>query len=177
MASKRDVVIVVDMQNDFVTGPLGGKLTKSIVPDVVEFVEERKALGDKIIFTRDTHNKDDYNLTVEGQNIPIHCIEGTDGWEIIPELKELAQDSIIINKSTFGFLDWKSLITPEDDGIIILVGVCTDICVISNALILRSLFPERKITINTGCTFGTSIEKTQNAISIAAANLIERLYL
>lgn len=177
MASKRDIVIVVDMQNDFVTGPLGSKLIKSIVPDVVEFVEERKALGDKIIFTRDTHNKDDYHLTVEGQNIPMHCIEGTDGWEIIPELKDLANDSVIINKSTFGFLDWRSLITPEDDGIIILVGVCTDICVISNALILRSLFPEKKISINTRCTFGTTLEKTSNAISIADANLIEKLLI
>ncbi len=172
----RNVVIVVDMQNDFITGPLGSKLIKTIVPDVVEFVEERKAVGDKIIFTRDTHNKDDYNLTVEGQNIPIHCIEGTNGWEIIPELKDLSKDSIIINKSTFGFLDWKSLITPEDDGIIILVGVCTDICVISNALILRSLFPEKRIFIHTGCTLGTSIEKSSNAISIADSNLIEKLY-
>ena len=119
------------MQNDFITGSLGSELAKKIVPDVVEKV---KSFDGKVIFTRDTHF-DDYMNTQEGRKLPVlHCMKDTDGWQICDELKPYAD--VVIDKITFGSVDLPKMLCDYDEKIeeIELCGLCTDICVISNAI-------------------------------------------
>ncbi len=159
-----DVLIVVDMQKDFVDGALGTKEAVKIVPNVVKKVKNFKG---KIYFTRDTHPKT-YLDTQEGHNLPVeHCIEGTEGWEIIPELKKYAKT--IVNKPTFGSLDLVKKLTalnkktPIDS--ITVIGLCTDICVISNAMILKAAFTEVPIIIDSKCCAGVTPKSHRNALS------------
>ena len=155
-------LIVVDMQVDFISGSLGSDHAQAIVPKVVEKV---KAFNGEIIFTRDTHFKD-YLETQEGKNLPIaHCIEGSDGWQICNDLLPYAKN--IINKITFGSIalpeELKQFGEPIDS--IELCGLCTDICVISNAIILKSAFPEALITIDSSCSAGVTVESHNNALN------------
>ena len=127
----QDILIVVDMQNDFIDGALGTPEAQSIVPYVLSLVKNHKG---RIIFTKDTHTEE-YLSTSEGKNLPVpHCIKGTNGWEICPSLQEYAKE--VIEKPTFGSLDLAEQLKAENDPIakITLVGLCTDICVISNTL-------------------------------------------
>ena len=157
-------LIVVDMQNDFISGSLGSKEAQAIVPNVKKKIEEYKAHGDKIIFTRDTHY-DDYLKINEGQHLPVeHCIKGTDGWNISKEL--CVDDYMVINKNTFGYLPWELWITQEDvDDEIEIVGLCTDICVVSNALIIKATFPEMNITVDASCCAGVTPESHRAALT------------
>ena len=140
-------LIVVDMQNDFIDGSLGTKEAQAIVPRVKAKIEEYMARGDRVIFTQDTHETN-YLQTNEGRNLPVeHCISGTHGWMIRPELDR--PDCDHIRKPTFGFLDWNKMYSFDDD--IEIVGLCTGICVISNALILKAMFPEIKISVLADC--------------------------
>ena len=140
-------LIVVDMQNDFIDGSLGTREAQAIVPKVKEKIEEYIARGDKVIFTQDTHGEG-YLQTNEGRNLPVeHCIEGTHGWRIPGELDRPQCDHI--RKPTFGFLGWDQKYSFDDD--VELVGLCTGICVISNALILKAMFPEVSISVSADC--------------------------
>ena len=140
-------LIVVDMQNDFIDGSLGTREAQAIVPHVKRKIEEYLSRGDRVIFTQDTHDAD-YLQTNEGRNLPVeHCIAGTHGWMIPEELDVPRCDHI--KKKTFGFLDWEKTYDFDDD--IELVGLCTGICVISNALILKAAFPERNISVDPAC--------------------------
>ena len=140
-------LIVVDMQNDFIDGSLGTREAQAIVPHVKRKIEEYLSRGDRVIFTQDTHDAD-YLQTNEGRNLPVeHCIAGTQGWMIPEELDVPRCDHI--KKTTFGFLDWKKEYDFDDD--IELVGLCTGICVISNALILKAAFPECNISVDPAC--------------------------
>lgn len=161
------LLVVVDMQFDFVLGSLGTEEAKAIVPAVVAKVQEYQANGDLVIFTRDTHHEN-YLETFEGKNLPVvHCVKDTEGWEIIPELQDYVTVSrTIIDKPTFGSLDLAEIIRPmiesgEVDAIE-LCGLCTDICVISNALLLRANFYETPISVDSKCCAGVSPE-THNA--------------
>ena len=163
-------LIVVDMQNDFITGSLGSELAKKIVPDVVEKV--KKYIG-KVIFTRDTHF-DDYMQTQEGKKLPVqHCIKDTDGWQICDELKDYAND--VVDKITFGSINLPGMLKGYGDGIdeIELCGLCTDICVISNAMILKASFPETKIVVDGKCCAGVSVESHKTALEAMKAVQIE----
>ena len=145
------VLIVIDMQNDFVTGSLGSKEAWAIVPNVQAKIKEYADRGDRIIFTRDTH-EENYLDTAEGKKLPvIHCIKGTDGWQIIPELE--VEGCEYIDKPTF-----------DEHDEIELVGVCTDICVVSNALILKAMYPEAVISVDAGCCAGVTPEKHEAAL-------------
>lgn len=169
------LLIVVDMQNDFVTGSLKNPAAEKIIPNIV-----RKLRADDyayLAFTRDTH-EEDYLETQEGKNLPVkHCIKNTEGWEIVPELQEFTDHALIIDKPTFGFKDWdKEISTYFDDTFpddfpdeIELVGTCTDICVVSNALILKSLYPEMKITVDSSCCAGLT-EEAHNAALLTMKN-------
>ena len=160
------VLIVVDMQNDFVTGALGTKEAQDIVPNVVAKLKEAKENGENIFFTRDTHYEDYYLKTLEGEKLPIpHCIRGSEGWKIIPQLQEYTENTTIIDKYTFGYSLWLNRI-PRDTEEIKLIGVCTDICVVSNALILRGIFPNMKITVDSSCCAGTTIQAHESALSV-----------
>ena len=157
-------LVVVDMQKDFIDGSLGTKEAQAIVPAVKEKIENFN--GD-IIFTKDTHGED-YMNTQEGQNLPVpHCIRGTDGWQIRKELDVLRKTEPI-DKETFGSTDLAGeLVTINEDeeiGSITLVGLCTDICVISNALLIKASLPEVPICVDAACCAGVTPESHENAL-------------
>ncbi len=159
-----NVLIVIDMQNDFIDGALGTPEAVAIVPKVVEKI---KNFEGKILFTRDTHTSS-YKYTQEGRNLPVeHCIRGTKGWEIHPDIEALRKTEAI-DKGTFG-----SSVLPEQllmmnamehiDGITF-VGLCTDICVISNAIVTKAFLPEVPITVDAACCAGVTPESHKNAL-------------
>ena len=163
-------LIVVDMQVDFITGSLGSELATAIVPNVVEKV---KNFDGKVIFTRDTHFEN-YMNTQEGKNLPVpHCIKGSDGWQICEELISYAD--IVIDKVTFGSIELPELVKRFGEPIekIELCGLCTDICVISNAFVLKAAFPEVPIAVNSLCCAGVSVESHNNALCAMKAVQIE----
>lgn len=155
----KKTLIVVDMQKDFVDGALGSKEAVAIVENVKAKIAEYRKNGDEVIFTRDTHQAD-YMSTNEGKYLPVeHCIEGTEGWEIIPELD--VEDALVINKPTFGYLNWKDYELEEVE----LIGLCTDICVVSNALIIKAQFPEIKVSVDASCCAGVTPESHGAALT------------
>ena len=162
-------LIVVDMQNDFISGSLGSDMAKAIVDNVVDKV---KSFEGEIIFTRDTH-ADCYLDTMEGKNLPVvHCVKGTDGWQICPELLPYAEN--VIDKVTFGSVDLPHIIAKSGEiESIELCGLCTDICVISNAMILKATFPEVKISVDSSCCAGVTFESHNNALSAMKMTQIE----
>lgn len=138
------LLIVVDMQNDFVTGCLGTKEAQAIVPKVSDLVNHFD--GD-VWFTRDTHDEN-YLNTQEGKKLPVtHCIKGTDGWEIVPEIKELIHGDTVIDKPTFGSMELAKKLENTSYDEIYLCGVCTGICVISNAMLIKAVTPETPIKV------------------------------
>lgn len=155
-------LIVVDMQNDFISGSLGSDLALSIVPAVVEKVENYDG---KVIFTRDTHGEN-YLKTQEGKRLPVeHCIKGTNGHEICDQLKGYA--TTVVDKTTFGSLNLPEVIKKERSKVeeIELCGLCTDICVISNAMILKAAFPETRIVVLKDCCAGVTFESHLTALN------------
>ncbi len=153
-------LIVVDVQKDFVDGALGTAEAVQIIPRVKEKIAEYRSNGGKIIFTRDTHTPD-YLQTNEGKHLPVeHCIKNTDGWQIYEGLA--FDNATIINKPSFGYLDWKNHIEETSSLEIELIGLCTDICVVSNALILKALFPEAKVQVDSSACAGVTVA-THNA--------------
>ena len=137
----RKTLIVVDMQNDFIDMALGTKEAVAIVPKVRAKIEAYQHRGDEIIFTRDTHTED-YLNTPEGKKLPVpHCIRGTEGWQIADGL--YVEGCKIIDKPNFGWPLWGEMALEEVE----LVGLCTDICVVSNALIIKATFPDADVKI------------------------------
>jgi len=158
----KKLLIVVDMQNDFITGALGSGRAEKILPRVKEKIEQYKENGDEIVFTRDTHNED-YLETQEGRNLPVvHCIRGTEGQEIASGLD--TDGRVVIDKPSFGSLELADQISEGEYGEIEICGLCTDICVVSNALILKARMPETMITVDAGCCAGVSEESHEAAL-------------
>lgn len=161
----QQILVVVDMQNDFVTGPLGTPEARTILPKVAEKV---KNFPGRVLFTRDTH-EENYLESREGKVLPVpHCIRGSRGWEICPELEALRKEEPI-DKPTFGSTGLGEVLRAADQygekiGKITLVGVCTDICVISNALLLRAFLPEAEIAVDAACCAGVTPESHQTAL-------------
>lgn len=154
----KKALIVIDMQNDFVIDALGTKEAQAIVPNIQDKIKKYREENDTIIFTRDTHFKN-YLYTNEGRHLPVpHCIKGTNGWEIIKELD--TTDCEIIDKESFGWIGWNKF--PFDE--VELVGVCTDICVVSNALILKAQFPEMEVLVDSSCCAGVTPESHEAAL-------------
>ena len=170
------ILIVVDMQNDFVYGALGTPEAQNIVDSVVRKVSEARENGDMVIFTADKHCFDDgYNDSIEGKYVPPHCIENTYGAEIIPELEPVVY--YVASKSTYGYQlwgDWHHMFEDADE--IELCGVCTDICVISNALILRSMYPNAPIVVDATCCAGLSYERHEAALAVMQSCNIKVMY-
>ena len=161
----QDILIVVDMQNDFIDGALGTAEAVAIVPKVAEKVRGFKGT---VIFTRDTHGEN-YMQTQEGRNLPVpHCIKGSRGWEVCPALEPL-RTGLTIDKPTFGSAELGRLLleldTKEPVRSITLVGLCTDICVISNAMIAKAFLPEVPVTVDAACCAGVTPESHRNALS------------
>jgi nicotinamidase-related amidase len=161
-------LIVVDMQNDFIDGALGTAEAVAIVPNVCSKLEEARNAGSQIIFTRDTHFED-YLKTPEGVKLPVeHCIQNTFGWSIIPELQNIVQNypCIYVNKPIFGSVDLMDYFSDSEEQEIEFCGVCTDICVVSNALMAKSYFPKAKISVDPNACAGTSISNHISAIDV-----------
>lgn len=160
------VLVVVDMQNDFIDGALGTPEAQRIVPAVVEKI---KNWDGAVYATQDTHQAD-YLNTQEGQNLPVtHCVEGTPGWEIAPAIREALTDVICLTKPTFGCRALAETLAAvnQDQPIeeIVLVGLCTDICVISNALLLKAFLPEVPVRVDAACCAGVTPESHRNALA------------
>ena len=153
----KKLLIVIDMQNDFIDGALGTDEAVAIVENVKDKIRSYPAAD--IIATMDTHGED-YLQTQEGQNLPVeHCIKGSKGWEIRPDIAELLKDAEIYEKPTFGSIrmasDLKARYEKEPFELE-LVGLCTDICVVSNALLLKAMMPEVRISVDPACCAGVT---------------------
>lgn len=159
------VLVVVDMQNDFIDGALGTPEAVEIVPRVVQKIRD---FDGRVIATRDTH-EEDYLETQEGKKLPVrHCIRGTKGWEIRPEIRELLTEAPI-DKPTFGSVELgQKLKADQEPGdpveSITLVGLCTDICVISNALLLKAYLPEVPVIVDGSCCAGVTPDSHEQAL-------------
>ena len=167
------VLVVIDMQNDFIDGALGTPEACAIVPAVVDKIRNFDGL---ILATRDTHGTD-YLNTQEGRNLPVeHCIKGTKGWELNPEISALIKEAPI-DKPTFGSCELgmrlKELAQHENIENITLIGVCTDICVISNAMIIKAFLPEVPVTVVKECCAGVTPESHLRALEAMRSCQIE----
>lgn len=165
-------LIVVDMQKDFIDGALGTPEAVKIVPYVKNLIEN---FDGEVLFTRDTHFEN-YMDSAEGKKLPVpHCIKGTDGWQIHPDLEALRKTDAI-DKLTFGSKDLAKLLeTKSNIESFTLVGLCTDICVISNALLLKAFFPEVPISVDSKACAGVTPESHQNALEAMKMCQIEIL--
>ena len=158
------VLVVVDMQNDFIDGALGTKEAQGILPQVVEKV---RGFDGRIVFTRDTH-EEDYLHTQEGRRLPVrHCIRNTNGWQIHETLQPFCSGQPV-DKVTFGSVELGNQMVQwnqeEKIASIELVGLCTDICVISNALLLKAFLPETEIVVDAACCAGVTPESHERAL-------------
>ena len=167
----KKLLVVVDMQNDFIGGPLGTKEAETVVPAVAARIKRAKADGDEILFTRDTHG-DDYPASAEGKKLPVaHCLRGTYGWQIDGRLD--AAGAKILYKPAFGSVALGEYVRSGGYGEIELVGVCTDICVISNALLVKAFSPETRVAVRRDCCAGVTPESHENALRAMAVCQIE----
>jgi nicotinamidase-related amidase len=165
---KNRLLIVVDMQNDFVDGSLGTKEAQAIVPKVVDCV---KKFDGRILFTLDTHGEN-YLETQEGKNLPVpHCIKGSKGWELIPQLEGLQRGKHcpIYLKDTFGSFqlaeDLRNMNEEQPIDEIELIGLCTDICVVSNALLIKAALPQVPIVVDSACCAGVTPDSHKAALA------------
>lgn len=172
-----NILIVVDMQNDFVDGVLGTPEAAAVLPAVAERIRNHRG---RIIFTRDTHTED-YMSTREGKYLPVpHCIKDTTGWEIhadvwsaIPQDRRESAEVSVIDKPTFGSTELaitlESLHTHSPISTVTLIGVCTDICVISNAMLIKATLPEVDVVVDAACCAGVTPESHENALAAMTA--------
>ena len=163
-------LIVVDMQNDFISGSLGSGAAQEIVQRVADKV---KSYAGRVIFTRDTHDAA-YLTTQEGKKLPVmHCVKDTEGWQICDALKPYAKE--VVDKITFGSVSLPDILEKAGELIeeIELCGLCTDICVISNAMLLKAHFPETVIKVDASCCAGVTPESHETALDAMQAVQIE----
>lgn len=170
----KQILIVIDMQNDFITGTLGNPQAQKILPRLAQKIQD---FHGEIIFTRDTHESD-YLSTQEGKLLPIaHCIRDSDGWQICSELAFACKSAScrIFDKPTFGSKELAQALAAESETIesITLVGVCTDICVISNAILLKAFLPETPIFVDASCCAGVTEQSHQTALDAMRACQIQ----
>ena len=165
----KKTLIVVDMQNDFIDMALGTPEAVAIVPKVKAKIDSYIAKGDEVIFTRDTHFED-YLQTPEGKKLPVpHCIKGTKGWQIADGL--YVEGCKIIDKPNFGWPNWKEEQLEEVE----LIGLCTDICVVSNALIIKATFPNADVKVDSNCCAGVTVASHEAALKTMAMCQIDIL--
>ena len=163
----KNFLVVVDMQNDFVDGALGSAEAVAIVPNVVDKI---KNFDGEIFVTLDTHF-DNYMETAEGKKLPVpHCIKGTAGWELNPEVAKALEGKkhTVVEKLTFGSVDLPKLMKEavgEDVFSAELIGLCTDICVVSNALLLKAHYPEYNIAVDASCCAGVTPKSHNEALA------------
>ena len=161
----REILLVIDMQNDFINGALGTSEAEAIVGRVAE--EIRKYPTENVIATRDTHTED-YLNTQEGRKLPVvHCVRETPGWKLHPEIAAALKGAAVIDKPTFGskeLAEKLSLLSEQDDLEVTLAGLCTDICVVSNALLIKAFLPETPVRVIAACCAGVTPGSHQAAL-------------
>lgn len=161
----RKVLVVVDMQNDFIIGSLGTKEAENIVDNVVKKINEYDK--ENIYATRDTHTED-YLNTSEGRHLPvIHCVRNTKGWELDKKIEEALSNVVVVDKTTFGSVELAEMLKSENNKEAIeieLVGLCTDICVVSNALLFKAYMPEVNISVDSKCCAGVTVDSHNAAL-------------
>lgn len=177
------VLVIVDMQNDFINGVLGTPEAQAIVPKVVDKIKEYESTDTLLLFTKDTHYEN-YLETQEGKNLPIpHCIQMTEGWQLNKQISGYAKTASLytlhtcdiinsrIKKDTFGSIKLMNILSENKNKIdeIIFVGVCTDICVISNAIMAKAAVPEALITVDAACCAGVTPERHKTALEAMKA--------
>ncbi|MDD3243534.1 MAG: cysteine hydrolase [Eubacteriales bacterium] len=169
----KEVLVVVDMQNDFLTGCLGNGETAACVPAVVARIQRAQAQGAVVVLTRDTHGAD-YLQTHEGRLLPvIHCVQGTPGWQICPQVEQAARGCRVFDKGQFGSPELMDFLKDRQPGSVEFIGVCTDICVISNAVMARSALPEAQIRVYAPACAGVTPQSNKNALAAMRACHIE----
>lgn len=167
MEREKKLLVVVDMQNDFIGGALGTQEAQSILPAVRARIADARKEGEEVAFTRDTHGEE-YLSTQEGKNLPVpHCIAGTAGHEIAAGLC-LAGERVF-DKPAFGSIELASYVKERGFAAVELVGVCTDICVISNALLIKAFCPEAEVCVRAGCCAGVTPQSHQTALAAMRA--------
>ncbi|MBQ8262179.1 MAG: cysteine hydrolase [Lachnospiraceae bacterium] len=157
-----DVLVVVDMQNDFIDGALGTKEAQAIVPGVAEKIN---GFSGEVYYTMDTHEAD-YLSTQEGKNLPVeHCIKGSKGWEIAPEIPVINKANVL-EKPTFGSVSLATMLKEKEAELdsVTLIGLCTDICVISNAMLIKAYMPEVPVFVDASCCAGVTPKSHTNAL-------------
>nr|WP_288723055.1 isochorismatase family cysteine hydrolase [uncultured Sellimonas sp.] len=160
----KELLVVVDIQNDFVTGSLGTKEAQEIVQNARKKIESYEQDNKEIVFTRDTH-EENYLMTQEGRNLPVkHCIRGTEGWEIIPELQEYTKGRRIFDKPSFGSIELASYVRDGGYDRVEFIGLCTDICVVSNALLVKAYVPEITVAADASCCAGVTPQSHDSAL-------------
>ena len=182
--NNQEILVVVDMQNDFIDGVLANHAAKAIVPAVVEEIRQWKG---KVVATRDTHLKDNFGDSVEGKILPIHCEYGTHGWEIEESIQTALKDqcATFVDKHNFGFINWPKVLfdinSTDQDAVAALtagkglkfrfLGTCTDICDMSNIAIMRAWFPDAEMEIVDGATASSFNNEKQDAALKVAQSL------
>lgn len=169
------ILLIIDMQNDFVSGALKNDSALKIIKNIENKANKFKG---RIFFTKDTHNAKTYLKTQEGKNLPIkHCIKGTKGWEIVKPLQKFINTKNVIEKPTFACQKliplFNKLNKKEKIESFTLVGTCTDICVVSNAFLLKTYFPEIPIIVDQKCCAGTTKENHRFALQTMKCSQIK----
>ena len=166
----KELLVVIDYQNDFVNGALGFEGAEKLDGPIVEKIREYRRRGADVIFTRDTH-RENYLETQEGRRLPVvHCIEGSHGHKIFGETaKQVQTGDMIIDKPSFGSAELGRLLAEENEKELIekvtLIGLCTDICVISNALLVKAFLPEAEVAVDAACCAGVTPESHRTALA------------
>lgn len=171
-----DVLVIVDVQNDFVNGALGTREAEEVLPSILEKVRD---FTGRVIATRDTHS-DDYLETQEGERLPVvHCLKGSEGWGFPDELDSLIREreAAIYEKSTFGSpalaRDLRDFFDRGEIRSVEIIGICTDICVVSNALLIKAESPELPLTVDARCCAGVTPEKHGAALDVLESCQVE----
>lgn len=165
-------LVVVDYQNDFVTGSLGFPEAEKLEERICKKLEEYRQRGEQIIFTFDTHTAD-YLSTKEGKNLPVeHCFKGTPGWEIYGKAAEYLAGAIVFEKETFGSLNLAGYLKEEGFDEVELLGVVSNICVLSNAVLAKAALPEAEILVDASC-----VASNDKSLEEQALNLLENLHI
>ena len=160
----KKLLVVVDMQNDFIDEALGTKEAVAIVDNVADYIKGAALDNRDVVFTRDTHF-DNYMETQEGKKLPVpHCIMNTHGWEICDPLKPYTEGKKVFDKVTFGSVELMNYVTENSYDDIELIGLCTDICVISNAMLVKAALPEARVAVVEKCMAGVTPDSHTNAI-------------
>lgn len=170
----KKILVVIDMQNDFIDGAIGTKQAVDIVPNVVQKIKEYNPSD--VYYTMDTHSTN-YMQTNEGKYLPImHCIEGTDGINLSPSIADLTVDKNVFSKNTFGSVDLattlKNIVGSDKDVEIEIIGLVTDICVVTNAILIKSFLPEVTVTVDSNCCAGVTPYKHECALEVMRSNQI-----